>query len=118
MQLGCHTAIALAGARKSITYQTTSMVVNQFLEYLLIIIKYFSLGSHVMLATLGTTIGFLYSTATGNVPNQSSLIFSFGLNLFVVTFFVSLIKNLGESNLMCIMINKYLKGEDMHDDVS
>lgn len=70
-----------------------------------------------MLATLGTTIGFLYSTATGNVPNQSSLIFSFGLNLFVVTFFVSLIKNLGESNLMCIMINKYLKGEDMHDDV-
>ena len=34
MQWDCHTAIVLAGARKSITYPVTLMVANPFLEYL------------------------------------------------------------------------------------
>lgn len=47
-----------------------------------------------MLATIATALGFLYSTATGTVPNQIALLFGFALNMFVVTYFVSLVKNL------------------------
>lgn len=80
------------------------------------IFRYFSLGSHVLLATSATAIGFLYSTATGSNPKQLALLFSFALNLFIITYFVSLFKNLAESILMCTLIEKYLKGEDMYSD--
>jgi hypothetical protein len=66
-----------------------------------------------MLATFATAIGFLYSTATGSKPNQLVLILSLALNLFIITYFVSLFKNLAESILMCTLIEKFLKGEDM-----
>lgn len=69
-----------------------------------------------MLATFATAIGFLYSTATGSNPHQLVLILSFALNLFVITYFVSLFKNLAESILMCTLIEKYLKGEDMEPE--
>jgi len=62
------------------------------------------------LAAAATAIGFLYSTATGSTPHQLVLLFSFALNIFVVTFFVSLLKNLAESILLCTLIDKYLKG--------
>ncbi len=69
-----------------------------------------------MLASSATAIGFLYSTATGSTPHQLALLFSFALNLFVITYFVSLFKNLAESILMCTLIEKYLEGEDMYPD--
>jgi hypothetical protein len=48
-----------------------------------------------MLAGIATTLGFIYSLTTGTTPNQLVLIFSFVLNIFVITYFVSLVKNLG-----------------------
>jgi hypothetical protein len=69
-----------------------------------------------MLAAIGTTLGFLYSLATGTTPNELVLAFSFVLNIFVITYFVSLAKNLGESILLATLIKKYLKGEDMIEE--
>ncbi len=68
-----------------------------------------------MLAVIATAIGFLYSTATGSTPHQLALLFSLALNLFVVTYFVSLVKNLAESILMCTLIEQYLTGQNMYE---
>lgn len=58
------------------------------------IFRYFSLGSHVMLAAAATAIGFIYATATGTSPHQFALLFSFALNLFIVTYLIVLLVDL------------------------
>jgi hypothetical protein len=57
-----------------------------------------------MLATLATSIGFLYETKSGVPIDQLAIIFSLALNTFVITYFVTLFKNLGESRLMCELV--------------
>jgi hypothetical protein len=57
-----------------------------------------------MLATLATSIGFLYETKSGVPINQLAIIFSLALNTFIITYFVTLFKNLGESRLMCELV--------------
>ncbi len=69
-----------------------------------------------MLASLSTFIGFLNSTTSGIIPNQLAILFSVAVNTFVITYFVSLFKNLAESMLMCDLINRYLNGENLRPD--
>jgi hypothetical protein len=57
-----------------------------------------------MLATLATSIGFLYETKSGVPINQLAIIFSLALNTFIITYFVTLFENLGESRLMCELV--------------
>ena len=57
-----------------------------------------------MLATLATSIGFLYQTKSGEPVNQLAIIFSLTLNTFIITYFVTLFKNLGESKLICDLV--------------
>lgn len=57
-----------------------------------------------MLATLATSIGFLNQTKSGVPVNQLAIIFSLALNTFIITYFVTLFKNLGESKLICDLV--------------
>ena len=70
-----------------------------------------------MLSTLATMFSFIYALSSIGDANAPVLLFSFVINIFVVTFFVSLPADLGESLLVCKLVEKYLNNEAMHEDL-
>ncbi len=54
------------------------------------IFQFFRIGSHVMLASISTCLTYVFMVSSENEVSVLGLIFSFIVNLFVVTFFVSL----------------------------
>ena len=70
-----------------------------------------------MLSTLATMFSFFYSIQSIGDANAPVLLFSFIINIFTVTFFVCLPADLGESLLVCKLVEKYLNNDQMHEDL-
>lgn len=64
-----------------------------------------------MLASLSTILMYGFMLGSSNEVSVLGLIFSFVVNLFVVTFFVSLIAEIAEAVSHCHLVENYLKNE-------
>ncbi len=72
------------------------------------------IGGHVALSLLSTLIGFLYMKSNGGV-SVLALVVSFIINIFTLTFFVCLIKDMVEAIYFCETLEEYYenKGESV-----
>lgn len=64
-----------------------------------------------MLASISTMLAYALMSGSGNEVSVLGLIFSFVVNLFVVTFFVSLMAEIAEAVSLCHLVENYLKNE-------
>lgn len=70
--------------------------------------QFVRLGGHALLASLATLFGWIYM-----INNGKSSVLGLGLcfivNLFVLTFFVCLLKDIAEALLFCDLMDNYLE---------
>lgn len=63
----------------------------------------------MLLASISTCLTYVFMISSGNEVSVLGLIFSFVVNLFVVTFFVSLMAEIAEAVSLCHLVEDYLK---------
>ena len=69
----------------------------------------------MLLSLIGMLFSFFYTVSEGDA-NAPLLLFSFIINIFVITFFVCLVTDLAETILVCELVEKYLNDERMEEN--